>query len=450
MCHGRRAEHPWRSVGATNAAAIKVYRPIGRFPSYPAVPRCYPERVAYPNAKRGHGVSTGMPVCLSAIRMLCDVARLCNEPRSVQDIASRVLTRVCEFNGWFAGSIHAVDASGCRHQIAGDTRSDARAGSIDGPERLSDALLDELGRTGEPVWQRTAFTSGLGREVTGMAAPIRTNRTLLGAIVLLSEARAQPDGEIRSAVETVATLLAGLLERDALHRTIADLATEEQRRIGRELHDSVSQHLSGAALIGDGVAKRLTQAGHDDADNVRRITHRIRGTLGTIHRITEGLIPQVLDGDGLGVAIERMIEAAAQRSRSSISVRGRPPDLPERIARELFFVVNEAVRNALSHANASKIEIRWSLCRRAPGEVVSVEIRDNGSGIPEGTGYRTGRGVAIMRHRTSLINGTLEIASPASGGTSVRCLVPLTPAPGDPSGTEVPCCPRPRSASHAC
>ncbi len=101
-----------------------------------------------------------------------------------------------------------------------------------------------------------------------------------------------------------------------LDRSVAELAIEEQGRIGRDLHDSVSQELSGVALIGDGVARRLEIAGTPEAERVRQMAAAVRHSLSVIRNITEGLILLELGEDGLDSAIRRMAGRLLERRRA--------------------------------------------------------------------------------------------------------------------------------------
>lgn len=362
--------------------------------------------------------------CLATLRLLCEVAGLCNDAASVPSIAQRVLSRTCEFNGWFAGRVHVIDSDGAMGLVAmhHDSQATTTSASLD---QLNGSLLSDVCEHGKAVWQRTEFSAGSERAVTGVGAPIRTNGAVLGVLTLISESRPPLADEIRSAVETVATLLGGVVERRSLDRTIAESSTEEQQRIGRELHDSVGQSLSGAALLADGIARRLEQAGGEEVESVRRVAKNIREALVAVRGITEGLIPLELEDGGLHVAIRRMTDAVKQRSDVAVSLEGRAPTLPAHISRELFLIASEALRNAVTHGQPSLINVKWSVQEDAASSVLMLEVRDNGPGISTDNGYESGRGIAIMRHRASVIGGTFEIASMDAGGTIVRCEIPM-------------------------
>ena len=159
---------------------------------------------------------------LAALRMLCDVARICNEPAGLPSIGRSTLKRVCAFNGWFAGRLHVVDDLGVLRVEAAETTNDAPPGAATSLNEIEAALLDEVATSGETIWQRTAFPERGGGAVTAVCAPVRTNGTVLGALTLLSESRPPPRDEVRWAVETVATHFAGVIERRTLDRALAE------------------------------------------------------------------------------------------------------------------------------------------------------------------------------------------------------------------------------------
>lgn len=365
--------------------------------------------------------------------MLCEVSRICNDAAPLSDTTTRVLRRVCSFNGWYAACVH-VATRVQRFQrelqyISESAPEDARTSL----EEMQSVLRDEVKASGEAVWQRTEFSSKGGRAYTAMCAPIRTNGTVLGVMTLLSDSRPPPSDDIRGAVEAVAMQLAGVLERKHLDLTIAEATNEEQLRIGRDLHDSVNQELSAAALLGDTIADRLERVGSADADVARRISAGIRRAMGSVRDIVEGLVPVELDRQGLEAAIERMADTADERSGISVRVRGDAPQMEAKVSRELLMIATEAVRNAVLHAAAANIGVSWSETTLDGADAIRLEITDDGSGLAQNDGYESGRGLSIMRHRATVIDGSLEILQNENGGTTIRCVVPL---PHDAEGDE--------------
>jgi len=95
-------------------------RPVGSVPD-----ANYTDKMSNRNRQESRGGDRDMPRCLGAIRMLCDVAQMCNSEASVRNIAGPALARVCQFNGWYAGKMHAVNSSGTMQQIAVEVTGDA-------------------------------------------------------------------------------------------------------------------------------------------------------------------------------------------------------------------------------------------------------------------------------------------------------------------------------------
>jgi nitrate/nitrite-specific signal transduction histidine kinase len=89
---------------------------------------------------------------------------------------------------------------------------------------------------------------------------------------------------------------------------------------------------------------------------------------------------------------------------------------------QLYLIAQEAVTNAVKHANPDHIEISLS---RANGNIV-VAVKDDGTGIPEELDKQSGMGLKIMRYRAGIVNASLEISRNASGGTLVICTLPET------------------------
>jgi signal transduction histidine kinase len=93
------------------------------------------------------------------------------------------------------------------------------------------------------------------------------------------------------------------------------------------------------------------------------------------------------------------------------------------MATHLFCIAQEAVTNAVKHAQADVINI---VLRRADG-FIAVHVRDNGIGIKEVREPSQGMGLRIMSYRCNLIGGTFNIERLDVGGTEVVCSVPAQP-----------------------
>jgi signal transduction histidine kinase len=89
-------------------------------------------------------------------------------------------------------------------------------------------------------------------------------------------------------------------------------------------------------------------------------------------------------------------------------------------ATQLYYIAHEAVHNAIKHASPDRIVLTLRVAHGSG----SLTIEDDGAGIVDGTSDGTGLGLHIMRHRASMIGGSLDIRPGKSGGTVVHCGFP--------------------------
>lgn len=212
----------------------------------------------------------------------------------------------------------------------------------------------------------------------------------------------------------------------ALSSRTLDAQEEERRRIARELHDETAQELTALLvrirLAADGSREPSTR---ERLAELRAATARI---LDGVRRLARELRPTILDDLGLVEAVRAYSQDIAVRSALRITVRagdfsGRLDPTRELV---LYRVVQEALSNAVKHADARTVDVSFE---RRDG-LVRATIGDNGRGfdpakmaVPSPTGQ--GLGLLGMRERLSLVGGQLEIDARPGGGTTVRAVVPL-------------------------
>lgn len=212
-------------------------------------------------------------------------------------------------------------------------------------------------------------------------------------------------------------------ERVELQRQILLAAAEESRRIGQELHDNLQQQLTGLGLLAQTLADGLTQEGIPQSSLARRLAEGIDTATHQTHQLARGLIPVDIEANGLEAALADLARnitelygiACIFRSSGEVSLKDNAT------ATHLYRITQEAINNAVKHAEATEIRITLE----ARGRKVELEISDNGKGLPEDQEQSTGFGLKIMRYRASMIGAHLHVTGDRSRGTSVFCEVPL-------------------------
>ena len=211
-------------------------------------------------------------------------------------------------------------------------------------------------------------------------------------------------------------------ERNRLEREILHSAAREQQRIGQELHDGVGQELTGLSYVARSVYQRLVDQGSADADLVAELDFGIARALGQIRAIAKGLLPLGIGPDSLVPALESL--ASQVEEWSAVSCRFEcachEPVADNEAAIQLYRIAQEALTNAVKHGGAREIVV--ALSKDARG--VTLEIRDDGVGVPAEAETAEGAGLRIMHYRASVIGAMLEVRQQPGGGTLIRCTRP--------------------------
>lgn len=208
-------------------------------------------------------------------------------------------------------------------------------------------------------------------------------------------------------------------QRQLLLERLVTATEEERRRIARELHDELGQHIT-ALRVG------LHDARGESLPRLEAIVQRLDQT---IDRLTLELRPPVLDHLGLHGAIGSLAEAYAAASGPRIDVHLPAVDgerFSDAIETTIYRVVQEALTNVARHASASRV----SVILEREGDALRVIVEDDGQGF-DGDGALRGNaargrfGLLGMRERLALVGGTLDIESQPGSGTAIYARVPL-------------------------
>lgn len=269
-----------------------------------------------------------------------------------------------------------------------------------------------------------------GRRTRGNVNPILTKDGRERDIEWYDAPLTDADGQ------TVGLLCTGqdVTERRLLEREILEVAAEEQRRIGQDLHDSTQQQLTGLGLLAQNLAEtlgRLCQA--DEAlvgiDIIERLHHQasqvktgLEHAAREVNRLSRGLIPVEVDAQGLMSSLTELAHRVSdtQQIECTFACDGPIEVANNFTATHLYRIAQEAVNNALRHSGAGRVKVSLMETNHA----ITLKVLDNGSGIDENDAGGPGMGLRIMAYRAELIGATLDIGPTESGGTEVSCSVP--------------------------
>jgi PAS domain S-box-containing protein len=214
-----------------------------------------------------------------------------------------------------------------------------------------------------------------------------------------------------------------ITERKQLEKAILDISAREQRRIGQDLHDGLGQHLTGIAFMAKVHEARLAEKNSPETEDAAKIVKLVNEAIHKSRELARGLLPVVSDSQGLMSALQLWAAEVEDLFGISCCFQCEKPVLihDESVATHLYRIAQEAVNNAIKHGEAGKILIQLT----AGPERGRLTIEDNGHGIVEQGAGSSGIGLHIMKYRSGMIGGALEIRRRAARGTVVTCTFPV-------------------------
>ena len=216
--------------------------------------------------------------------------------------------------------------------------------------------------------------------------------------------------------ELVATAISNAQSRAELAasraRAIA-AADESRRRIQRDLHDGAQQRLVTTILNLKLATARLEQTNHPAAEIVNDALESANHADADLRELVRGIMPAALRHGGLRAAVRSLLRQIAL----PVSMEVMPDRLPTHVETTAYFVVAEALTNAVKHARATGANVRAAVRQGA----LELEIRDDGAG---GADPRHGTGLTGLADRVESVDGTITIASPPGIGTTIAVQLP--------------------------
>lgn len=235
------------------------------------------------------------------------------------------------------------------------------------------------------------------------------------------EARVVPAGQ-----DEVLAFVHETTEVRRLEREILEISSREQKRLGEDLHDGLSSHLTGVAFLSKALEQRLAARSSPDAAEAAQIRDLVVKALNQTQRIARGLLPYELLANGLAAGLRELcsqLEAVYKIScRCHCEGEVRLGDSVTPL--HLYRIAQEACNNAVKHGQVAHIALTLSAADMA-GKLV---IQDDGVGFDEAERDTKGLGLRTMRYRAKRLGGVLEVRSAKGKGTTVTCWFRTQPA----------------------
>ena len=218
-------------------------------------------------------------------------------------------------------------------------------------------------------------------------------------------------------------LLREIGERKRLEKELVEITETERRRIGQNLHDDLGQLLTGIAFMTQSLAEKLAEGSVPEVNDTARIQTLVNQAIRHTRVLSRDLTSAELDETDLAASLQALARHVGGLFEASCRFRseGTIPSLSEGVARQLFYIAQEAATNAIKHGRPRHV---WIVLSGRPDQL-SLTIRNDGVPFSRALVANTGMGLRIMNYRARIIGASFEVGTGREGGTVVHCAVPL-------------------------
>jgi len=364
-----------------------------------------------------------------ALKAVSDAVLAIGAEASVEDVLQELVNNASTLVDARYAAIGVPDDAGGVSAFITSGMSDKLMASL-GPLPLTHGMLGAIlesrapFRTGD-IHGDPRFTGDWPRSHPDMhsflGVPIVAHEGVIGAFYLTEKKGASEfSAEDQHLIEVLASHAAIALTNARLLEQSRELSViSERNRLALDLHDVVSQKLYSVVLTAETVATLLDR----DADAARgqlgKLQEIARQALDELRSLIFELRPPDLVQDGLCGALRKHVDVLRRVQSAHVEMEGNL-ELPANPARdaEIFRIAQEAMQNALRHAQASRVVVRLD----GDNGRLQLDVVDDGIGFdPQSAELRARRlGLTSMEERARRIGGRLEVRSAKGQGTTVH------------------------------
>lgn len=228
------------------------------------------------------------------------------------------------------------------------------------------------------------------------------------------------EGRIR---ERTAALQQEIATRERLEKEVAEVTERERLHIGRELHDTLSQHLTATSLSLQVLSGKLAEDSLPQSRDADQAAQLVEDAIDLTRKLAKGLFPLELEGEGLEGALLELCSNTAERYQINCEFKNhvQTPSIGSKTAMHLYRIAQEAVINAIKHGHVSHVVVDLS----TENGILRLSVDDDGIGLPDQLPAERGLGFRIMASRAGMIGAQFSAKNNSSGGAVVRCELPL-------------------------
>ena len=379
------------------------------------------------------------------LTLMHDVGRAIDEAPNWSEALHLVMRRICEAEDWQVGYVYLPAADAPDQLVAAvSCLSDERflpfhEASQQMRYARGQSLPGRVLEEGHHVWvndqdallkllpARAAVAMQIGLK-SAVALPVRVGNETLAVVELCSDRPHPERDELVGLMRDVSTQVGRVIERERIMAQVGEIIWGEQQDLVHTLHDALGQQLTGLGMLAASLNQRLRDTDSESAQTAQQIARAAQEALERVRQLSRGLFPSDVDGNGFVAALQQLASTTESLHKIPCSLAcDTAIAIPNsRVATQLYRIAQEAVTNALRHAEAEHITIQLN----ADGVTTTLRVIDDGVGIHHRVPAENGIGLRIMRHRAMSMGAGFSVGPATDKGSVVTCTLPEAPHVG--------------------
>ncbi|MGG0485518.1 histidine kinase [Priestia aryabhattai] len=234
---------------------------------------------------------------------------------------------------------------------------------------------------------------------------------------------------LTSDLKQVGEIVEDAIQKEYFGFRIIEAQEEERKRLSREIHDGPAQMLANVMMRSELIDRIYRERSAKEAmEEIRDLRKMVRSALYEVRRIIYDLRPMALDDLGQIPTLRKYLDTIEDynegKPRITFISIGQEKRTASKLEVALFRLVQEAVTNALKHADATEIQVKIEF----NNEHAILLVKDDGCGFNQEEKKENSFGLIGMKERVDLLDGTISVHSKINQGTLVMIKVPIIAA----------------------